>query len=224
MDQPELAPHVLIFPFPAQGHVNSMLKLAELLCLSGIHVTYLVSASIHCRLLTHTNVQSRFNHYPGFCFQTLPYGLYEGTVHTHDGVFKLYESLKAIAKSFLRELMVSGRPITNARRPVTCVIADGVLSLAIEVGEEIGIPVIFFRTISACAFWAYFCIPELIEAGELPFNGDGDSGDGSLSGVRSFSSPLDFSHVVSLLSCEPPPVLLSSCFDHLSRSHLYLLP
>nr|GEW43455.1 retrovirus-related Pol polyprotein from transposon TNT 1-94 [Tanacetum cinerariifolium] len=34
-----------------------------------------------------------------------------------------------------------------------------------------GVPVLFFRTISACAFWAYFCIPKLIESGELPFEG-----------------------------------------------------
>ncbi|XP_058216430.1 receptor-like protein Cf-9 homolog [Rhododendron vialii] len=35
-------PHVLIFPLPLQGPINSMLKLAELLCLSGsLHVTFL---------------------------------------------------------------------------------------------------------------------------------------------------------------------------------------
>ncbi|CAK9165233.1 unnamed protein product [Ilex paraguariensis] len=183
MDQP----HVIIFPFPLQGHVNSMLKLAELLCLSGIHVTYLVSASIHGRLLTHTNVQPRFNHYPGFSFQTLPDGLYEGSLHNPDGIIQMYESLKAIAKPFLIDLIVSDRLSSDARRPVTCIIADGILSLAIEVGEKTGIPVIFFRTVSACSFWAYFCIPELIDAGELPFNGDNmDEGIANVKGMEGF--------------------------------------
>jgi hypothetical protein len=38
---PKAPAHVLIFPFPAQGHVNSMLKLAGLLSLAGLHVTFL---------------------------------------------------------------------------------------------------------------------------------------------------------------------------------------
>jgi hypothetical protein len=45
------------------------------------------------------------------------------------------------------------------------------LSFPIDVGDELGIPVIYFRTISACCFWAYFSIPDVIEAGELPIQG-----------------------------------------------------
>lgn len=72
MDQNSLPPHVLIFPFPAQGYVNSMLKLAELLCLADIHVTFLVSANTKDRLARFTNVGSRFGSYPGFRLETLP--------------------------------------------------------------------------------------------------------------------------------------------------------
>ncbi|KAL7236086.1 hypothetical protein ACSBR1_019369 [Camellia fascicularis] len=68
-------PHVLIFPFPIQGHVNSMLKLAELFCLAGIDVTFLNSKHNHCRLLRYTDVRSRFAPYVGFNFETIPDGL-----------------------------------------------------------------------------------------------------------------------------------------------------
>jgi hypothetical protein len=54
---------------------------------------------------------------------------------------------------------------------VSCIIADGVFSFPIDVGDELGIPVIHFRTISACSFWAYFRILDIIEAGELPIRG-----------------------------------------------------
>ncbi|KAI8029823.1 7-deoxyloganetic acid glucosyltransferase [Camellia lanceoleosa] len=133
MDQPvqTLAPHVLIFPFPVQGHVNSMLKLAELLCLADFHVTFLIPDDTHDSLLRHTDVHKRFEHYARFRFQTIS-----------DGI-----------------------PADRAR-------SDGVMSFAIDLAEEMGIPIIYFRTISACSFWAYFCIPELIEAGELPFKGN----------------------------------------------------
>lgn len=45
------------------------------------------------------------------------------------------------------------------------------MSFAIDVAREVGIPIFYFRTISACAFWAYYCIPEIIDAGELPIRG-----------------------------------------------------
>ncbi|KAA8539654.1 hypothetical protein F0562_026346 [Nyssa sinensis] len=73
------------------------------------------------------------------------------------------------------ELMVSSSCLSSAgnRRPVTCLIMDGVLSFAADVAEEMGIPFIYFRTVGACSFWANFCIPEVILAGEVPLKGKG---------------------------------------------------
>ncbi|XP_059666352.1 7-deoxyloganetic acid glucosyltransferase-like isoform X1 [Cornus florida] len=62
---------------------------------------------------------------------------------------------------------------TQTRRPVTCIITEGVPSFAGDFAMERGIPLIYFRTSSACTFWAYFCIPELIEADEIPLKGNG---------------------------------------------------
>ncbi|KAL3523916.1 hypothetical protein ACH5RR_016750 [Cinchona calisaya] len=162
-------PHVLIFPFPAQGHVNSMLKLAELLCLAGINITYLVSPNIHERLLRHTDIESRFSKYPGFQLETLPNRVYQRNVNTADEVVMLYDSLHSFAKPFLRDILA---PNSGGKPPVTCIIADGILSMALDVAEEMDVPIIYFRTIGASAFWAYLCIPQLIEAGEMPFTGN----------------------------------------------------
>lgn len=174
MDQvQQLHPHVLIFPFPAQGHVNSMLKLAELLCHAGINITFLVSYKIHNRLLRHSNVTSRFSKYPGFHLDHLPDGLDENNIHRPEGIMELYTSFQSIVKPFLKEFL-SKDPATGGKSmpPLTSIIADGVLmSVALDVAEEIGVPVIYFRTISASAFWTYFCIPQMIEAAELPFSG-----------------------------------------------------
>ncbi|XP_057475689.1 7-deoxyloganetic acid glucosyl transferase-like [Actinidia eriantha] len=166
-----LPPHVLIFPFQAQGHVNSMLKLAELLCLAGLHVTFLVSETIHSLLLRYSPAHSRS---PGFRFRTISDGIppehrRSGTGHLKE----LFSSLRTTVKPLFREMIVSSNRLSGEdRRPVTCVVADGVLSFVLDLGEELGIPVIYFRTISACAFWSYFCIPKLVEAGELPFQGN----------------------------------------------------
>ncbi|WMV19772.1 hypothetical protein MTR67_013157, partial [Solanum verrucosum] len=151
-------PHVIIFPFPAQGHVNSMLKLAHLLSLSNFDVTFLVTVDTHDRLLNHTDVISRFG--SGFLLQALPHGISMDVMNTRDGISMLYDSLNKIAKPFLREFI--------AYSPVTCLIADGILSLAGDVAKEINLPIIYFRTASASSFWSYFCMPDLIQVGELP--------------------------------------------------------
>ncbi|XP_022856506.1 7-deoxyloganetic acid glucosyltransferase-like [Olea europaea var. sylvestris] len=169
----ELPPHILIFPYPLQGHVNSMLKLAELLCLYELHVTMLLSDFNHNRLLLHANAKSHFARYPGFRFVTIPDGLPEDHPRSGDRILEILLSLKETGGPEFRRLMESTDCLSDAgaRRPITCVIMDGVLSFAIPVLEEKGIPYIYFRTISACSFWAYFCIQEIIDAGEVPLKG-----------------------------------------------------
>ncbi|CAI9091600.1 OLC1v1026672C1 [Oldenlandia corymbosa var. corymbosa] len=165
-------PHILIFPFPLQGHVNSMLKLAEVLCLTGgINITYLVPPHIHRRLLLHANIESRFSKYPGFCLLSLPDGIYDGDMNTGDDAVKLFDSLNLIATPFLRDYLLTPKSNwANSNNPITTIISDGASSAFIDIAQQIGVPIIYFRTVSACAFWAYFSAPELIEAGEIPFS------------------------------------------------------
>jgi hypothetical protein len=169
---PKASPHVLIFPLPAQGHVNSMLKLAELLSLAGIHVTFLNSEYNHDRLVRYTNVQARFARFPGFQFKSIPDGLPAEHPRSGSCIMDLFDSLKSVTKPLFREMLFSGQfNSVSSRSSVSCIIADGILSFPIDVGDELGIPVIHFRTISACSFWAYFRILDIIEAGELPIRG-----------------------------------------------------
>jgi len=75
-NKPDPAPsHLLIFPFPAQGHINYMLKLAELLAFSGLNVTFLNSEYNHERLVRYTDIEARFSQQPGFHLRSISYGL-----------------------------------------------------------------------------------------------------------------------------------------------------
>lgn len=143
-----------------------MFKLAELLCLADIHVTYLVTIENHTRLLQNTDIVSKYTKYPGFRFQMLPESVSAGNAQSTDLVLNLYETLKT-TKSFLRDLL-SGQGQT---KPVTCLITDGLMKFTLDVGEDTGVPVIYFRTASACSFWTYFCADKVIEAGDCPFKG-----------------------------------------------------
>ncbi|KAA8539656.1 hypothetical protein F0562_026348 [Nyssa sinensis] len=187
MDQQSLPPHVLIFPLPLQGPVNCMLKLAELLCLAGFHVTFLNTDHIQSRLLRHTDVQSRLKRYPGFRFETISDGLPEDHPRSGDRFIEIFDSLAATTKPLFREMLNSGCLSSDTARPVTCIIADGFLDFLLVVAEEIGIPLFYFDTTSPCSVLAYLSIPKLIDAGELPFNGnDLDAPIRSVPGMEAF--------------------------------------
>ncbi|XP_016493365.1 7-deoxyloganetic acid glucosyltransferase-like isoform X1 [Nicotiana tabacum] len=175
MDQPtSCLSHVLIFPFPVQGHVNCMLKLAQLLCREGLHVTFLNSDFIHRRLLSYTNIHLSYKQYPNLYFETIPDGLPDDHPRTGDRVVDLFNSIDTVTKPRFMEMLIARRFSILDRPPLTCIIADGIMCFTIDIGRELNIPTILFRTISASCFWAFFCLPRLIEAGELPITGQSD--------------------------------------------------
>ncbi|PON56500.1 UDP-glucuronosyl/UDP-glucosyltransferase [Parasponia andersonii] len=165
---PQTVPRVLIFPLAAQGHVNSMLKLAELLVLAGIHITFLNTDHIHDRLIRYTDVETRYSKYQGFIFRTISDGLEEDHPRAGDRFMEVVYSLNEKTKPVFREMLVSGK-LGSADTPlVTHIISDGIFGgFTIDVAEELGIPIIHFRTI----FWSIFSFPDLIESGELPIRG-----------------------------------------------------
>nr|XP_043611599.1 7-deoxyloganetic acid glucosyl transferase-like [Erigeron canadensis]XP_043611607.1 7-deoxyloganetic acid glucosyl transferase-like [Erigeron canadensis] len=180
MDTEPPPPHVLIFPFPAQGHVNSMLKLTELLLEASLNITFLISAKDHDRLARFTTVHSHLTRYLGrFRFHVI-HGLYEGPMDTDEKLsVMIADSLPKVAVPLLRDLLVDSH--------VTCLIVDGIMGFPIDVAKGTGVPVIFFRTISACALWAYFSVPGLINSGDLPFQGTNlDERIVSLEGMEAF--------------------------------------
>nr|GMD00475.1 7-deoxyloganetic acid glucosyltransferase-like [Ipomoea batatas] len=170
MDNGENAvPNVLIFPLPLQSPVNSMLKLSELLCLAGVHVTFLNTEHNHRRLLGSTDdAGSRFERYPGkLSFEVISDGLREDHSRSAEEFEGVVKSLRGVAEPHLREMLRSERG-----RKVTCVIAEGMFDYAFEIGKEVGIPVFAFETGSPCYLGVCLCVPKLFEAGQLPFKGE----------------------------------------------------
>nr|AFJ53008.1 UDP-glycosyltransferase 1 [Linum usitatissimum] len=232
LDKAPIFPHVLIFPFPVQGHVNSMLKLAELLSLAaggGIRITFLNSDCTHNRLLQFSDAESRFSVYPGFQFKTIDdHRIPMEKLTKGDKVLDLVGAMESEMKPDFRDMLSRMDP------PVTCVIGDGLLGFIREVSMELGIPVIRFRTISPCCFWVNYCLPDLIEAGELPIQ-DMDRKISKVPGMESFLrsrdlpgmcrvSGLDDPTLVMLINAtrESPPLspLILNTFEDLDSSVL----
>ncbi|XP_008785471.1 7-deoxyloganetic acid glucosyltransferase-like [Phoenix dactylifera] len=162
--------HVLVFPFPGQGMVNCMLKLADLLSGAGLLVTFLNTHHNHRHLSRFSGAHTRLAQRPKFRFASIPDGLSEEETRSVFNFFDLEESMRTRAAASFRDLLIAYRDKDSGGwPPVTCVIADGLMPFAVDVSEEVGIPAIIFRTISACCVWAFLCVPKLLENGEIPF-------------------------------------------------------
>lgn len=165
MEEKPKSPHILIFPLPCQSHVNSMLKLAEIFGLAGLKVTFLNSKHNHERLIRYTDIHDRFLQYSEFQFKTISDGLPADHPRAGDRLMEMFDSLSLNTRPLLKQMLIDTSP------PVSCIIGDACMEFVVDVATELEIPVIHFRAISACSFWAYFSIPEMIQAGELPMKG-----------------------------------------------------
>ena len=159
-------PHVLIFPCPAQGHVNSMLKLAELLAIQNLHITFLNTEYIHNRLISlNDDVKSFSQCYPKLQFKTISdFQNKEKHPGFGEDIIDIITSINMYGKPSLRDIIVSEK--------ISCIILDGGFGdLSTDFAHEFGIQLIQFRTVGACAVWTYFCMPKLLECNELPIRG-----------------------------------------------------
>lgn len=149
-----------------------MLNLAQIFCLSGFHVTFITSDFAHRRLLRHTSVAATFARYPGWKFRLLPDGLPDDHPRAGERVMEFMSSVATVTFPLFKKMIVGEKFFAaDGRRPVTCYVADGLMTVAADFAEENDLPLIYFRTATASYFWAIFRFPELLEAQEIPFNG-----------------------------------------------------
>ena len=55
--------------------------------------------------------------------------------------------------------------------PVSCIVADGIMSFTLDAAEEIGVPEVIFWTTSACGFLSYLYFHNFIEKDLCPLKG-----------------------------------------------------
>ncbi|CAI9763870.1 unnamed protein product [Fraxinus pennsylvanica] len=161
-------PHVVCIPFPAQGHINPMLKLAKLLHQKGFHVTFVNTEFNHGRLLKSRGPDS-LKGLSSFRFETIPDGLPISDADATQDIPSLCESTTNTCLAPFKDLLARlNDTVSSNVPPVSCIISDGVMSFTLEAAEELGIPEVLFWTTSACGFLAYTQYAKLIEKGYAP--------------------------------------------------------
>ncbi|KAK1557021.1 hypothetical protein Q3G72_016305 [Acer saccharum] len=160
-------PHAVCIPYPAQGHINPMLKVAKLLHSKGFHITFVHTEYNHKRLLKSRGPNS-LDGLPDFAFETIPDGLPPTDADATQDIPSLCESTSKTCLAPLRHLLSKLNNSSVGIPPVTCVVSDGVMSFTLEATEEIGIPNVLFWTTSACGFLGYVHYANLIAKGLTP--------------------------------------------------------
>ncbi|KAK3014577.1 hypothetical protein RJ639_008909 [Escallonia herrerae] len=154
MASPDLfgRPHAVCIPFPAQGHINPMLKLAKLLHHKGFHITFVNTEFNHQRLLKSRGPDA-LRGLSSFRFETIPDGLPPSDIEATQDVPSLGDSTSKNCLGPFRDLLSKLNDSASLDvPPVTCVVSDGGMSFTLTAAEELRIPEVLFWTTSACGF------------------------------------------------------------------------
>lgn len=158
--------HVLLVPYPAQGHVIPLMELALHLVKHGLKVTFVNTEFIHERVINALPVSDNIQELVQMV--TIPDGL-ESSDHRND-VGKVAESIFTVMPGELKDL-IEGINDSESNK-ISCLIADAHIGEALEVAEKMGIKRAAFWLAAATVLALIVKIPSLIDDGII--NSDGE--------------------------------------------------
>ena len=135
-------PHVVCVPYPAQGHINPMMRVAKLLHARGFYVTFVNTVYNHNRFLR-SRGSNALDGLPSFRFESIADGLPETDMDATQDITALCESTMKNCLAPFRELLQRINAGDNVP-PVSCIVSDGCMSFTLDVAEELGVPEVLF--------------------------------------------------------------------------------
>ncbi|GJM85348.1 hypothetical protein PR202_ga01789 [Eleusine coracana subsp. coracana] len=137
----EEKPHAVCLPFPAQGHITPMLKLAKILHTRGFRITF-VNTEYNHRRLVRARGPDAVAGLPDFRFATISDGLPASDADATQDPATISHATKYNCPAHFRTLLTK-------LRGVTCVVADNLMSFSVDAAREVGVPCALFWTASA---------------------------------------------------------------------------
>ncbi|GAA0147047.1 glycosyltransferase [Lithospermum erythrorhizon] len=149
--------HVLIVPFPSQGHVRPLLKLAYKIADHGIKITFVNRESVQAKLVASSmNKEKVVSEKCSISFVTIP-DSWKGAPG------ELKSNMMKVMPGFVEDLIKKER--------FSCVIADGSLGWILEVAERNGVNHAGFFPLAVGSVALATHIPELIKTSTIDSNG-----------------------------------------------------
>nr|CAB3456839.1 unnamed protein product [Digitaria exilis] len=157
---------IMFVPFPAQGHVTPMLRLAHTLVNhTDVSVTVAVPDFIHRRMGQHS--------VPGVALVSIPSGVHDDGGDEPPGPPAFMHAMEHHMPAQLEAMLLKAEQGIGVPR-VSCMVIDLLASWAIPVAERHGLPVFGFWVGMVATYRTVMVIPELMEKGLISESG-GDS-------------------------------------------------
>jgi len=170
----ERKPHAVLIPFPAQGHINPLFRLAKLLHLRGFHITFVHTEYNYKRLLNSRALKD-LHDLPHFHFETIPDGLPltdEAANVTQDTVALFKSARENFLLPFCELLAkLNHSAIAGLIPPVTCLVSDMCLTFTTQAAQELALPILQVSTASATCLLSILHLPTLSDKGLIPLKG-----------------------------------------------------
>ncbi|PIA45538.1 hypothetical protein AQUCO_01600021v1 [Aquilegia coerulea] len=144
-------PHAVIVPLPFQSHINAMLKLAKILHCKGFHITFVNTEFNHQKILNSRGPDS-LKGLPDFRFVTIPDGLIPPSdINSTQEIPALWQSIYFNCLTPIQNVItkLNQAVASSGDPPVSCIVADALLSVLLEVADEFAIPLVLLWTMSA---------------------------------------------------------------------------
>ncbi|TVU45601.1 hypothetical protein EJB05_05091, partial [Eragrostis curvula] len=154
--------HVLVVPFPGQGHVNPMLHFAKALASNGVHTTFVTT----CFIARTADVDA----WPA-TVATISDGHDEGGFASAASVGEYLEKQRAAASASLAALVEAH---ASSPAPFTCIVYDSFEQCVPPLARRMGVPAVPFST-QSCAVSAVYCC---VNRGRLDVPPAAAKGDG----------------------------------------------
>ena len=167
-------PHAVFTPYPLQGHINPVFKLAKLLYLRGFHITLVNTEYSHKRLLK-SRGPNALHGLPDFRFETIPDGLPhvdDDDSHGQDLLALCNSTRNNFIHPFLNLLATLNESASaGVIPPITCLVSDGTMPFTIQAAQELGLPIVLLWPSSAASLLSFMHFRTLLDKGLIPLKG-----------------------------------------------------
>ncbi|KAG4156603.1 hypothetical protein ERO13_D02G006800v2 [Gossypium hirsutum] len=139
--------HVLVIPYPSQGHINPMLQFSKRLSSKGLKATFATTVFI-----SETMKPELLN--SDIDFDTISDGCDEGGFLEVGSVDDYLVRLQTVGSKTLTELIIKHK---NSPHPIDCILYDAFLPWVLDVAQQFGIVGIAFFTQACAVDYIYYC-------------------------------------------------------------------
>lgn len=158
-------PHVLVIPYPVQGHIIPLMELAQSLAKHGIRITFVNTE------YTHKQVMEALEKKEGVRNQVHLVSIKDGLESPEDRN-QLEKHVESVLRFMPKKVLELMEQIDSSwSEKITCVVADQNFGWAMEIAAEKGIKRAFFCSTAATHMALRFSIEKLIEEGIIDNDG-----------------------------------------------------